>query len=247
MTKRTECQIHYQADFDMSRIEPYRSNNPSGIRFSYMTLAMTAYLRTVSQYPEINRFNANRRVYARRDFFASFIMLRTSDDGQVQEAAVKVRLDLEDTILDVHQKLEQAINENRDGSANNNTDKTISKIMGLPFIAKMSIKIIKWLDAHGKLPRGFVDASPYHSSLFVSNLASINLDNAFHHLVEFGTNSVFMTIGRSTDKVIRLGMVIDSRICGGYVWAKAHKAFCRYLKNPDLLEQKPEKVVHDIE
>ena len=209
-------------------------------------LIIAAYLRTVSQYPEINRFVVNCRTYARSDFFVSFIVLKSSHIGKVQETVAKVKLELDDTIFDVHHKLKQAINEARDTSKSNNTDNIATKITKLPIIPRIIIKIIKLLDAYGKLPRSIILASPYHTSLFISNLASINLDTIFHHLCNFGTNSVFISIGKRSDGKIPLGIVIDDRICGGYIWAKALKSFNRYLKTPNLLEQKPEKIIYDV-
>ena len=41
------------------------------------------------------------------------------------------------------------------------------------------------------LPRAFVDGDPFFASAFVTNLGSVGLDAAYHHLYEYGTIPIF--------------------------------------------------------
>ncbi len=52
--------------------------------------------------------------------------------------------------------------------------------------------LVKLMDRCGLLPRKIIDLSPFHTSLFITNLASINTEAIFHHCYEFGTTSVFV-------------------------------------------------------
>lgn len=52
------------------------------------------------------------------------------------------------------------------------------------------------------LPRKLIDLSPFHTSLFITNLASINTSFIYHHCYEFGTTSVFLCMGKPVPKMV---------------------------------------------
>jgi len=108
------------------------------------------------------------------------------------------------------------------------------------------------LDRHGLLPKAIIDASPFHTSLVISNLASIRTNHIFHHVYEFGTTGILITMGNSREipkrvggeiiheKCMPLGIVMDERICSGSYFALAFRRMKKYLSNPSLLEAPPE-------
>ena len=61
----------------------------------------------------------------------------------------------------------------------------------------MSIAIgaLRWADRHNLLPKALIKASPFHASLLISNLASIRTNHIYHHIYEFGTTSIAITMG----------------------------------------------------
>ena len=82
-------------------------------------------------------------------------------------------------------------------------------------------------------------------------MKSISTDYVYHHLYDFGTSSMFVGLGKEkyepvvneqtnqleVGKVLRIGLVIDERICDGYYYASAVKLFNKYMKKPELLEE----------
>lgn len=54
-----------------------------------MEILIAAYVRTVSQLPQINRFIANKRLYARSELAVSFALLRSSSDREIAENTTK--------------------------------------------------------------------------------------------------------------------------------------------------------------
>lgn len=93
--------------------------------------------------------------------------------------------------------------------------------------------------------------SPFHASLLLSNLASIRTNHIYHHVYEFGTTSIAVTMGnmrevprRKADGIefercLPLGIVMDERIASGSYFALAFRQFIKYIKNPQLLEGEP--------
>lgn len=68
MPTRCDAQIFtdYKADFEkLARYIAAKSDE--GYRITFMEIIIAAYIRTVSQLPEINRFVANKRLYARSE------------------------------------------------------------------------------------------------------------------------------------------------------------------------------------
>ena len=171
----------------------------------------------------------------------------------------KVNFNPEDTIFDVNRKMNDYIEKNRNGEEDNSTDKLAKILLSIPGLLRVGVSVLKWLDKHNLLPRAIIDASPFHTSLTISNLASIRTNHIFHHIYNFGTTGVFITLGNSREvakrdkngeiyfqKCIPLGIVMDERICSGSYFAKAFREFRRYLADPSLLETVPEGVIYEV-
>ena len=173
----------------------------------------------------------------------------------------KVNFDPEDTIFEVNEKITAYIDTNKNAESENSTDKLAKTLLSIPGLLRIGVNALKWLDKHGLLPRSIIDASPFHSSLTISNLASIRTNHIFHHIYNFGTTGVLITMGNSREvpkrrldgeiefeKCIPMGVVMDERICSGSYFAMAFRQFRKYLKNPELLEVKPdpETVIREV-
>ena len=101
------------------------------------------------------------------------------------------------------------------------------------------------LDKHGLLPKKVIDLSPFHTSMFITNLASIKTSYIHHHCYEFGTTSVFVCMGKPvpnymngdlSKKMMPLGIVMDERICTGYEYASFCNDFRKCLRDLTCLE-----------
>ena len=111
------------------------------------------------------------------------------------------------------------------------------------------VSFVIWLAYHldklGLLPRKIIDLSPFHTSMFITNLASIKTSYIHHHCYEFGTTSVFVCMGKPVPdymsgnlnkKIMPLGVVMDERICTGYEYAAFCNDFRKFLRKPEELE-----------
>ena len=107
-----------------------------------------------------------------------------------------------------------------------------------------------WLDYHGHAPYELVKEDPNYSTVFISNLGSIRLNAGYHHLNNWGNNSVFVVIGAKhkapvflednkfeVREVLNLGITLDERIADGYYYSKTIRLLQHLLQNPVLLEQ----------
>ncbi len=233
-----------------------RQKAAEGTKLSHMSLILAAYVRTVAEFPALNRFVINRKIYAHNDIAVSMVVLK--NNSREDETMSKIHFDGGETIFDVQNKVDAYVNENRSYDNSNSTDKIVSTLLNIPGLLKVGVAILKWMDRHGLLPKAIIEASPFHASFLITNLASIRTNHIYHHVYDFGTTSISMALGtmrevpRRTldgeivfDRCIPAGMVMDERIASGSYFALAFRAFKRYLKHPELLEQPPEQVNKD--
>jgi hypothetical protein len=114
------------------------------------------------------------------------------------------------------------------------------------------------MDKVGIMPKVINQASPWHCSIFLTNIGSIGVESIYHHLYEFGTCSMFVAMGKKSrshtfekdgtlvaHKSIQLKFVLDERICDGFYYASSMRQMSKYLDDPSLLLTPPENVVID--
>ena len=254
MPQRCDAQVFTPQRIRADRLMDYvRAQRETGRELNYMSVLIAAYVRTVAEHPELNRFVISRKIYARKYLSVSFAVLRENEDG-VEETTSKVYFEPADTLTVVSDKINRTIDENRKPGVVNATDKLAATLMSVPLLPTALVGFLKLLDRVGLLPRAILDASPFHTSLFFTNMASIRSGYLFHHLYNFGTTSAFIALG-SPEKVLDekgvshivlpLGVTTDERICPGVKYATAFRTLRYYLLHPEALEQPPKEVKAD--
>ena len=233
--------------------EPLRNymnqKRKEGRPVNHMALLITAYLRTLDKYPDLNRFIGGRTIYEHVDKTVSMVVLKPGGG----ESMNKITLDDKDTLFDVQNKIERFVDVSRNEEDDQSLDKAIHVLLKLKPLLGFLMAILRFADRHGLLPKALVKASPFHASMLISNLASIRTNHIYHHVYEFGTTSVSVTIGtmhevpkRTSEGVkfercIPLGVVMDERIASGLYFANAFNHFRKLLAKPEQLEKLPEQ------
>ncbi len=256
MDKRYDAMNMITIDLPLDPMQNYlNQKRKEGHSISHMSLVVSAYIRTMAEFPLLNRFIMNKRPYARNEVSVAMVVLKSGmmDNGTMS----KMHFEPTDTIFDVNDTINKYVEENRNTPDNNGTEKLIKVLLSLPGLLPFGVGLVKWLDKHNLLPKKIIDMSPFHNSLVISNLASIRTNHIYHHCYEFGTSSVFFTMGNSREvpkrkgneiifeKCMPIGIVMDERICSGSYFALAFRKFKKYLANPTLLEAPPERVIPD--
>lgn len=255
MRTRGDSQVYYNYDIPIKAMDEYINKKAEeGIRISYMNIIYAAMVRLISQRPQLNRFIMNGRTYARKDIEISLAIKKSlTDDGD--ETTIKLPFTGNENIFEVKEVLDNVISENKDVSKENDTDLLAKTLSLVPtFLLKIAVSFIMFLDKHGMLPKFVIKASPFHTSAFLTNVASLGIDAIYHHLYDFGTTGLFLAMGKKKkdfiyddetikeEKCISLAFVCDERICDGYYFASSVKMFNRLLKKPELLEENVEKI-----
>lgn len=250
MPHRCDAQVMVKKEIDYEKMSEYiKSKKAEGIHISHMNIIVAAFVKTVCKFPEFNRFVMNKKIYQRNEICVSYTMLKEKVDDNFNETTVKLKFDENDNIFTIAEKMQNAINENRKIEIANFTDKLAKLFLSLPFLPTLGIGLIKLLDRYGILPKVIVDASPFHTSMFITNMASIRMGYVYHHIYNFGTTSIFFSMGKKEQQVkidkennitkkyvMPLGIVIDERICSGAEYARGLAVMERYINHPETLE-----------
>jgi len=256
---RMDAQNYFEERVPIDHIEQFIKEHKEDIPdLSIMHVVMAAMVRLYSQRPHLNRFVMWNKIFARNYLNFSIVVKRSlSDNGE--ETLIKPFFLPTDTLQDIVEKTRLEQEKNQKVGQKNNSD-IISRIMGyLPdFVMRVVVWILMWLDKVGLMPRLIEKASPWHCSIFLTNIGSIGVESIYHHLYEFGNCSMFVAMGKKSRrhainkhgeltvyKSILLKFVMDERICDGFYYASSMRLLSKILSNPAVLLTPPEKVVVD--
>lgn len=261
MAKRSDAMNNITLDIPVAPIDRYlRQKKREGTPVSHMAVIMAAYVRTICEFPALNRFIVNKRAYARNEIAVGMVVLRGSHEDTANGGTMsKLYFQPTDTIFDIEERVQKYVADNRNEEKSNSTDDLIAKLVAIPGLLRFAVNVLKFGDRHNLLPKSIIDASPFHCSLVFTNLKSIRTNHIHHHAYDFGTTSVVMAAGNSREVPRRrggeivhetcmpLGVVMDERICSGSYFAMAFRSMKKYLADPSLLEVPPAEVKPDPE
>ena len=243
-----ETLMHYIAD---------KSRN-EGVKITFLEVIIAAYVRAISQVPEVNRFIMNKQYYNRNELTCAMTVLMNTTDGSLKENVIKVKFDPSDTIYDVAARLVTKIEANREPEKPSFAIKLASFALAVPGFTTVVAGLLRGLDRYGLLPRAVIDELPFHTGMFITNNASIGLHSVYHHIYNFGNTSMFFGLGtpdrgytvdaKGAPKrwcTLPIGITVDERVCGGAVFAKLFTWMKRCLRNPELLDVPPEQVFYN--
>lgn len=263
MRSRLDSQVFFEEEIDVTDMRKFVLQHRDRVpELSLYHVIAAAVVRTIAQKPRINRFISGNKIYARKYIRAS-MTIKKSFSEDAEEMLVMPEFEKDATLFDVADEFHKCVDEaKRDGENGDSTDGTqaLVKIINMcpGFIIKAIIGTLRGLDNRGKMPKFINRLSPFHSSIYITNVGSIGLGSVYHHLYEFGTTSLFLAIGKlysvkelqsdgtlKTRNKIKIRIVVDERICDGFYFAQAIKHFRHLMNNPELLLEKPDYISTD--
>lgn len=261
MKTRTDSMNMFEDEIDCASLDEYiKEKANDGIKMSYMHIMIAAMVRMIALRPQLNRFVLNGKIYARPKIWVSFVVHRDLS-GNSAETTIKLCFEGTETILEIVDTINEAIQKETSVQAGPNaTDNLINTIMNLPSpIIRLAVNILMFMDRINILPKAIIEASPFHTTLFITNLKSLGINHIFHHVYEFGTTGLFLAIGKEKKnpaiesneivhkKTMGFGLVTDERFCDGLYFARSLRQLKKILRNPAVLEQPLEKKVEDVD
>ncbi len=261
MPKRYDAQVYFSDTLNLNHSEKIiKDLRKDGHRIIFLHVVLAAMLRTMTDYPKVNRFVKGRKVYARKKISFSFA-IKKEMTLEASETVLKLDFDRSDTLIDVVNKVNDAIIENKEKDNKNKTDRAARILYILPgFLFRFAVGLVNFLDNHRLLPKFIVSASPFHTSAFATDLGSIGIKPIYHHIYDFGTTSFFASFGTKRRTIITNGdnttskvkqmdikITVDERVCDGFYFARVVKQLMRYIENPERMLEAPKEIPKDDE
>ncbi len=256
---RADNEAFIKEQIDVTNLMAYLEKKNIGhedFKYTFFHAIVAAMVKTVVLRPQLNRFIQGNRIYQRHALTTAFVVKKTFDEAS-HEALAFLYFDKDSTIDTVHEEIKKEVTTFRKGNAVDNSTQGMDMLLKLP--RPILRLVMKWLfrqDYKGTIPYELIKADPNHATLFFSNLGSIKLNAAYHHLSNWGTTSIFIVIGEkhkapfyddegnvTMREVIDLGITLDERIADGYYYSKSIKLVKHLLQNPELLERPAEEEV----
>lgn len=258
MSKRSDSMNMITLDIPIDPINKYLNDKrKEGKNYSHLAVFITALVHTIAEYPALNRFVVNKTIYARNELAIGMVVLK---GGKIDSHGTMNKIYFEPgyNIDDVENAIQSYIEKNRAEGDNNGTDKIIKILTSIPGLVRFAVCLFKGLDKFGLLPKAIIDASPFHISAVVTNLASIRTNHIYHHVYDFGTTSLALAMGNMREvpkrnkgeivfeRCMPIGLVMDERIASGSYFALAFRRFRKLLEDPQLMETAPQNIKEDI-
>ncbi len=258
MPMRCDAQVFLQHRIDWEAMTRYiAKKGQEGQKLTHMQIIVAAYVRAVSQHPEVNRFIMNKQYYARNNCTVSYTILKDPQNADMGETAIKIFFDPTDTVFDVRDRMVTTVAANRGDQPKNFLDKLAAFLFQVPGLPTAVVGIVRLLDRYGICPGFLIDELPFHTGMFITNNASIGLHHVNHHIYYFGNTSLFFGMGlvekvavvadgqTRMKRFLPVGITADERVCSGAHYAGFFADMERYLDHPELLEVPPETVRYD--
>lgn len=253
LPNRTDNEAFIKELIDVSALEAYVAKKNEGnpqYRYTMFQVILAALGRAIAMRPLMNRFIMGDHFYDRNHISFSLIAKKAfADDGAESIAILKYDPESAESSTDMmHKRLTDFVNEVRTKDVTDSTTGIIDIIVKTG-LTRLIMNLLRFLDAHGRMPNDIAKEDPYNSTVFISNLGSLNLEAGYHHLTNWGTNSIFVVVGKrhmhpyyddagnvTMKPALEIGLTLDERIADGYYYARTVHLFKHLLQNPELLD-----------
>ena len=252
MPNRADNEAYITVEVDLRPLDAYLAQKNQGRtedKYTYFHVISAAIAKAFVLRPRMNRFICNKRIYQHQDLTLAFVVKKQFSDKS-EEGLAFLKIDEAETMDTYHNKIMSVIHDNRRNDIKDTSTGAMDFLNKLPqWVINLVISTTLWLDKHGWAPDFLIGTDPNHASIFLSNLGSIGLEGGYHHLVNWGTNSCFIVLGKkymkkeyfkdgSSDlyEVIPLGITLDERIADGYYYSGTVALVKELLAHPELLD-----------
>lgn len=250
--QRCISNVYINQKLDVTILEKYlkkkKKENPD---ITYFHLFMTALGKVIYNRPKINRFVADRHIWIHKDVVIAFVA-KVAFEDKAEELMIQVPFKEDDNLDSISKYIYDKVHKARGSNVEKaGANGIIDTLAALPNIIRIPVVgFLKWMDKKGILPASIQEDNLYYSSMIVSNLGTLHSPSILHNINDFGTASVFVTMGEIKDeevlingkkevrKMVDFGINLDERIADGFYFIKCVKLIQHIFNNPELLEGK---------
>ena len=253
MPKRTDAEVYINEKIDVTELLKYiEDKNKSGERkVTLFHCVIAAVARTVKMRPLLNRYISGKRFYMRKDISLGFTIKKKFTDHSEETLMIYHPKD-DENLVAITDRLTPKVVEAKREDKGQSVDDILNIVKKLPkFVMHIFMAFMRFADSHGLMPKAFSSLDPNYVTVMLSNLGSIKCDAVYHHLNNFGTTGMIITIGviykemvldennnPQVRDIVNLGVTLDERIADGFYFARSLKLIKHMFSNPQLLDKK---------
>ncbi|MCR5741650.1 MAG: hypothetical protein K6G38_04255 [Gammaproteobacteria bacterium] len=253
MKTRNDSMNWMTIEMDLEPVKKFikEQQEATGRVYSYFDILLASIVRTIALRPALNRFVVNKRIFQRNYIAFSLALQKSLKRGvESDESTVKVKFDGTENLEQIIDRVDKVIVDAKKVAAQTKTDDIVNKIMHGPhYLMTGIVNLLMWLDKHGMLPGAVLEASPFHTTFFITDMKSIKLPPLHHHVYNFGTTGLFFSTSTEEKKlykdpvtgeikekdIMKVAFVSDERFCDGYYFSVSARMMRRLWANPNAL------------
>ncbi len=244
MPGRNESAVYQETTYRVAAARAWlraynRAHRPRATLFHLVAYACAQALHAR---PRLNRFVSGGRLWQRRGVQLSFVAKRElTDEGS--DATVKLHATAGEPFSAWSARLGREVESAR--GPDRAIDRELSLVLRLPGpLVGLAVRLAKALDRWNLLPWFMMEHDPMYASLFLANLGSVGLSDAYHHLYEYGTVSIFGAVSAvrrapfvEGDRVVAaealtVRWTFDERIDDGFAAARSLALVQHMVEDP---------------
>lgn len=251
---RTDNEVYHYDELDVTELLDFlkkKNEAHPDYKTTVFHAMLTMMARTLKERPRLNRFVQGFRTYERDEISICFLMKKQFND-KAEESIMFLKARDDDTIDTISQRIYKEVSGNKKTKKSDTAvDKNLAWVFKMPFlILALFIRIVRFLDFWGLNPQFLMEGDSSYASLLIANLGSIGGKAIYHHLNNYGTNSIVFTMGTIRDREVKLpdgstevrkmmdiGVTIDERIGDGFYFIKSLRLLKHICENPELLDR----------
>ena len=251
---RTDSEVYLNDCIDATELVKFLEKK-NAQQPEYKTTLFHAFVVAVAKMlrerPRMNYFVQGRTIYEHSDISLCFVVKRRFED-HAEEALMTLVPSDADTLDSISKRIVGDVQKTRKSEhSTGGIDATLDSFAKIPrLLLMLIIRIVRWLDFWGLVPKALRTGDPNYSSVLLSNLGSIKGPAVYHHLNNYGTNSIVVTIGtlhkaerilpdgsKQVRDVFDIGATLDERIGDGFYFVRSLNLIKYIFAHPELLDQ----------
>ncbi len=254
MPRRTESEVYLADKIDATELVKFmekKNAEHDNYKTTIFHCFVLAVARMLKERPKMNRYVQGRRMYERDSISLSFMAKRRFADD-AEESFMQVVPKDTDTIDEISHQIYGDVREVRKHEhSTGGMDATIDAFAKIPrFLLMLVFRFVRTLDFFGRVPKSLKEGDSNYSSVLLSNLGSIKGPAVYHHLNNYGTNSIMITVGtlhkeemvmpdgtKQIRDVVDFGATIDERIGDGFYFVRSLNLVKYIFAHPELLDR----------
>ena len=260
ISNRQDSDVYINRKIDVTELVKYmKKKKEKDNSITYFHAFAIALAKVVYNRPKLNRYIINHQCYQRNDVILTFTA-KVNYSDEAKEVMSLIKIDEKDNIFTISDKIKAKVEKFRQKKEQNASDDSLDILDKFPgwMLKYIIAPLFKFMDRHDLLPASLNNDLLYNSTAILSNLGSIKCGAIYHHLTDFSTNSILVTIGDihkeavvmedekiAIRDIVEFGIVLDERIADGVYFSKAVNLLDYILKHPETLEENANEKIEE--